>query len=394
MMRRSFARLRALRPFWAAQRPTRVERWALIVVVAVAVAASVSLGFVEGFDDPREFTLEMLLTLAFVLTLWNASLTALALLVLMGLSPLLHAQQVALLALAVGCLVVVRYSSAWAQAAYLGIFLAVAAAVHGLDPATGSVATLSAVLLVAAAASATGVVLRALVMRATRTREELLDARRINADLVQEERQRIADDLHDVVAHDLTVIAMHARLLERTDDPVERERSEQAILASARQALVDLRRVVSLASDDVADGPSTLSGGLAVVVEDFRAGLERAGYDVTVDLDQPATEELDRLTVSAIERTIREAGTNILKHAPSPERVSLSLQSIDGAVRLRIWNSLSRRAKTSLVPSGGYGTARMRERMGLLGGGCSVGPRDDGWLLDASVPVRDVPTPA
>jgi signal transduction histidine kinase len=393
-MRRSFARLRDLRPIWAAQRPTRVERWALIGVVSVAIAASLALGVVEGFHDPREFALEMLLTLAFVLTLWNAALTALALLVLMGLSPLVEAQQVALLALAVGCLVVVRYSSAWLQAAYLGVFLAIAAAVHGLDPETGSVATLSAVLMVAAAASATGIVLRALVTRATRTREELIDARRINADLVQEERQRIADDLHDVVAHDLTVIAMHARLLERTDDPDERERSEQAILASARQALVDLRRVVSLASDDGADAPANLSGGLALAVDEFRAGLERAGYEVSVDLDPPAAEVLDRLTVSALERTIREAATNILKHAPSPERVALTLQSVDGAVRLQIWNSLSRPAKAAFVPSGGYGTARMRERMGLLGGGCSVGPRDGGWLLDASVPVRDVPTPA
>lgn len=380
-------RIRSLPTAWSAQRPTRVEGWALVGLLAAALVASLALAAVDGIGDPRALTFELLLTSAFLLVIWNATLTAVLLLALTALSPLIDAQQVALLALAVGCLVVLRYCSAWVQAAYLGAFLAAAAAIHRLDQRPDSMATFSAVLMVAAGASATGIVLRAVVTKGTRAREELRDARRLNAELVQQERQRIADDLHDVVAHDLTVIAMHARLLDRTDDPRERERSQAAIIASARQALVDLRRVVHLAVDAREEAAPSMAGSVSVAVQDFRSALERAGYEVEVEVAPDASEGLDRLTVSGLERVIREAATNVLKHAPAPERVRLELAREDGMVALRIWNSLSRPARASLVPSGGYGTARIRERAGLLGGTFSAGRSTDGWLLDVSFPL-------
>ncbi|MFB8387852.1 sensor histidine kinase [Microbacterium sp. NPDC055910] len=387
MTRPQISRARRLFRTAGSQRPTRVERVAIIGVVTAAALASVLLWAFDGFVDPASFFFDVLLTLAFLPLLWNPTLTALALFALMAVSPFADEQQVALLGLAIGCLVVVRYCPARIQAVYLVLFLAAAGGVHRFDQRPDSVAMFSAVLIVAAGASAVGVVLRALVARAGSIGEELVDARRMNVELVREERQRIADDLHDVVAHDLTVIAMHARLLDRTDDPDERSQSQEAILASAKQALVDLRRVVDIAADNREDAARSTDHSLAAAVESFRTALEHAGYDVAVRVNA-AADELDLLTVSTLERIIREAATNIMKHAPAPQHVELSVARGGEGVVLRIRNTLAATVGAPKLPGSGYGTARMRERTALRGGTFSSGAHEGDWLLEARFPAH------
>jgi signal transduction histidine kinase len=190
----------------------------------------------------------------------------------------------------------------------------------------------------------------------------------------------------------VTLVAMHVRVLERVDDAELRAQSVTAIRDSADQALADIRRVLRVVRDDrmavAADGADadadadadTLAGAIVTV----RRDLEALGADVTVG-------RLDGIELSsAIERTIvrllREAATNVAKHAPLRPEVRVDVTPGPDDVSVTVSSTMPPDPAASHIPSSGYGIHRMRERVTLLGGSLEASAVDGSWVLSARLP--------
>lgn len=382
----------SLRSLWASLRTdaafTRVERWALWSLIGAGLVAGLVLTVSAGLrGDVAVF--QTLLTLVFALVLWRPKAFAAALLILLAVSPAVDAQQEAILALALGSGLIARTCTITIQAAYVVAFVGAAILIHAFFPASEPLSSFIAAVIVATGSSGVGLTLRAVTERQMHAHRKLLVSEQARAEAAAGERRRIADDLHDVVAHDLTIIAMHARLLERNLDPDDRRTSQRAILDSARQALSDVRRVVLLSSEDAdrATG-AEVQRGVGVAAQELARELTAAGYRVQLDDEMRDDADIDRLVTATVARIVREAGTNILKHAAGAQRVRIHLQQSEGELRLSVWNSLPRDPSASDAVSGGYGIVRMNERTAILGGSFESGPESGGWQMRATFPVR------
>jgi len=200
-----------------------------------------------------------------------------------------------------------------------------------------------------------------------------------------EERNRIARELHDIIAHSLTVSLLHitsARLAVE-HDPGEAAHALAEAERLGRESLDEVRSTVGLLRQDGDVGNSRttpLPGAdeVPALVERFRS----AGADITLMVDG----DMDRLPATtglALYRILQEALINAIKHAPgSSTLVRLTVQA--GSVNLAV---------ESDGPPGegaGFGVLSMRERAEAVGGGCTAGPGGRGWLVQAELPLSAV----
>ncbi|HEY3951982.1 MAG TPA: sensor histidine kinase [Streptosporangiaceae bacterium] len=195
-----------------------------------------------------------------------------------------------------------------------------------------------------------------------------------------EERSRIGRELHDVIAHTLTVSLLHitsARLaVEHEPDDAARALAEAERLG--RESLEEVRTVVGMLHEHGGAGrfaPLPGADTLPALVERFRS----AGADVTLSVHGDPR-PLPATTGLALYRILQEALTNTVKHAPgAPVRVRLTVGT--DAVRLEV-DSAGKPGVGS-----GLGLLSMRERAELLGGTCTAGPGGQGWLVTATLPL-------
>ena len=231
------------------------------------------------------------------------------------------------------------------------------------------------------AAGTTLTVLAALLVRRQLVLVEQLRA--LQADLAArsraEERTRIARELHDVIAHSLTVSLLHvssARLAVE-HDPEDAARALADAERLTRQSLDEVRTTVGLLRQPGDDGIAPP----APAVEDVRrlvADLRAAQEDVEVELDGDF-EGVPATTATAVYRIVQESLTNASRHAPGapvcvrivarPDRVDVSVDSAGAP-----------------GAGAGMGLANMRERAEAVGGTCTAGPGGRGWLVQASLP--------
>jgi signal transduction histidine kinase len=194
------------------------------------------------------------------------------------------------------------------------------------------------------------------------------------------ERNRIAGELHDVIAHTLTVSLLHvssARLA------VEHDLADAGrLLAEAerlgRESLDEVRTVVGMLHQDGARGlTSPLPGadGLPALIDQFRS----AGADATLTVDGD-TGRLTAITGLALYRILQEALTNAIKHAPGAQAaVRVTVDATE--VRLTVDTAAEPGTGT------GFGVLNMRERARSAGGTCAAGPGGQGWLVRAVFPL-------
>ncbi len=224
--------------------------------------------------------------------------------------------------------------------------------------------------------------IRSLEGRAERA-EQARELRATQARLA--ERSRIATEMHDVVAHKVSLIALQAGGLEVNADagPEVVERSAALIRTTARQALEDLRDVLGVLRSDESAGselaPQPGLGDLARLVESSRA----AGVLVTLDveLDTEPTAQLGR----TVYRIVQEGLTNVHKHARGAA-TTVSVRESERQLQVEVVN---RRpvAADSLLPGSGSGLIGLRERVVVLGGWLDCGPTaDGGWSVRAGLP--------
>ncbi|MEV6954916.1 sensor histidine kinase [Streptomyces sp. NPDC051183] len=208
-----------------------------------------------------------------------------------------------------------------------------------------------------------------------------------------EERSRIARELHDVVAHHMSVISIQAQVAPHlVENPSEELKENLAgIRENALEALTELRRVLGVLRsedpDDPADPhhPQPTLAELNGLVDNVRG----AGLDVTTEIAgirRPLTPGVE-LTAY---RIVQEALSNCLRHAPG-SRVEVGIAYGPRELHLCVANS----APTRPAPpshGAGHGLLGMRERAGMLGGELAAGPRPDGgYEVSAVLPMGAAP---
>lgn len=358
----------------------RTERIALLVLVAVGVGTGVVVVLLEGTESPVRSVAEILLTLLFALFTVSpaVAVTALALVVagLFGLQTPLPG----VVALAVATGFVARTASARLLAIFIGVLLVAAAGAIGfLGPdQTGGIVV---ALLLATLSGSVGLLLRGARGRERSLERQLHRRMRIEREIRDSERLAIADELHDVVSHDLTVIVMQTELRELEHGALDP--AQLTIREAAKKALSDLRRIVETSP---ASAPFTMT--LAEAVSDAQTALTAAGCSVTARVDTDVA-NLPRIVDTTLARVVRESATNVLKHV-GPTTVEISLVRDGARVKLCVENTLPDRQRRA-TPPGGYGGVRISERVTAIGGSYHAGLVGTRWRVTATVPTSPSP---
>ncbi|MEJ5915244.1 sensor histidine kinase [Pseudokineococcus sp. 1T1Z-3] len=235
--------------------------------------------------------------------------------------------------------------------------------------------------------------------RALAERARLLEAERDQQAVIATaaERARIAREMHDVVAHSLSVVVAQAdggRYAARAD-PAAAVRALETIAGTGRQALGDMRGLLGVLRQDEAARrtPQPGSGDVESLVAEVRA----AGLDVRLE-ETGARRPLPPSPGLAVFRITQEALTNVLKHAGPQARALVRLRWLADAVEVDVLDDGRGAAATPGHP-GGQGLVGMRERAALVGGRVEAGPMPGGgWrvraLLPDDAPPVAVPPPA
>ena len=214
-------------------------------------------------------------------------------------------------------------------------------------------------------------------------RAELEQARRA----VLEERARIARELHDVVAHHMSLIAVQAETAPyRLSDLPESALAEFGLLSDvAREALAEMRRLLGVLREDQPArlAPQPRLSDLPALVDAAR----RAGVSVELSV-LPALDQVPSGVALCAYRIVQESLSNAGQHAPGAA-VTVSVDQDGSAVLLRVANGPSGPASLSPSEHGpGHGLTGMRERVAMLGGSLSVGPvPDGGFVVSAVLPL-------
>jgi signal transduction histidine kinase len=206
---------------------------------------------------------------------------------------------------------------------------------------------------------------------------------------VLEERTRIARELHDVVAHHMSLIAVRAETAPyRLSGLPESARAEFSSLSEvAREALTDMRRLLGVLRQDqpAALAPQPQLADLPALVDAAR----RAGVSVELSVI-PALDQVPSRVGLCAYRIVQESLSNASQHAPGAA-VTVSVGQDSGAVLLRVANGPGEPPGPSRNGHGpGHGLAGMRERVALLGGSLSAGPAlDGGFVVSAVLPLSE-----
>ncbi len=217
--------------------------------------------------------------------------------------------------------------------------------------------------------------------RVTRAEQHERDLARL---AVSDERVRIARELHDVVAHSLSVIAVQAdaasAALER--DPALAREPLRVINATARSSLGEIRDMLQLLRTD--DGELRPAPGLTAL-DELLASARDAGLAVEADIRLGARAVPPVVDLAAY-RILQEALTNAARHA-GPVAVAVSVVVSEDSVELSVENAAGSPARR--VASAGVGLLGIRERVALLGGALETGPvPGGGYRLAARLPLE------
>jgi signal transduction histidine kinase len=221
-----------------------------------------------------------------------------------------------------------------------------------------------------------------------REAEERAEAeRQAAARVLAEERLRIAQELHDVVAHSMSVIAVQAGVGAHVIDtrPEQARAALEAISSTSRGTLHELRQLLGVlrgTDDGRSNAPAHGLADLPQLVDDVRV----AGVPVTLHVEGGVDEEAEcvqpGVELSAY-RIVQEALTNVIKHAGSPTKVDVTVRHLPGTLAVEVVDdgrglAAQRPNGSSGEVDGGHGLVGMRERVELWGGELAVGPGPGG----------------
>jgi signal transduction histidine kinase len=358
---------------------------ALLCLLAVASAASGN-----PPEGPRAVTIPVALVMTAALALrTRATFVALALILVAGEAQTLASQSP---------------GSLWAFACYLLVVYSVAATATEGRAAIGGGLVVGAlwlqelhdhhsdylfIVIVFGGAWLLGRAVRHWRMRAT-SAEQNQDERALEA--VTHERARIARELHDLVAHGVSVIAIQADAAEAAldHDPALARGPLRAIKTSSREVLDEMRRLLALLRVDDQVRPRSPQPGLGELPA-LVDSVARAGLPVTLEIDGRARHLPPGVDLAAY-RIVQEGLTNVLKHAGRASTRVLLRYGVD-TVTVQVANEKpadsppAQRTGTVAGASGGHGLVGIRERTAIVGGELVAGPEAaGGFTVRATLP--------
>ncbi|MFG2996989.1 histidine kinase [Streptomyces sp. NPDC048340] len=273
----------------------------------------------------------------------------------------------------------------------IGVWLATGAVgvVLGFFKPAGVIDTVALLFVLSGVVLALTGALRGLgeAQRRIAEQEVISEAERARRTLL-EERARIARELHDVVAHHMSVITVQADSapyrLPGMSAPVQEEFA--TIAASARESLGEMRRLLTVLRGDGGDGPGgerAPQPGLSRLQQLVETTV-RAGQPVELSLAAGAAGAAPPAVDLSAYRIVQEALANVVRHAPgAPTRVSVTVD--EDEILVLVVNGPAREAVVELESSGtGHGLVGMRERVRLTGGTLDTGPLPDGGFRVAA----------
>jgi signal transduction histidine kinase len=220
--------------------------------------------------------------------------------------------------------------------------------------------------------------------RARRAEERALRSEEEARRAVDEERSRITRELHDVLAHSVSVMTVQASAVRRLLKP-EQEREREALMTveeTGRQALAEMRRLLGIMRTDSerpALAPQQGLGPLPALVEQVR----QSGLPVELTVEGTPVKLPAGVDLSAY-RIVQEALTNTLKHA-GPAHAWVAVRYAGEDVEIEVANDGN---SDNANDGGGHGLVGMRERVALCGGELESGPRPGGgYKISARLPV-------
>lgn len=206
----------------------------------------------------------------------------------------------------------------------------------------------------------------------------------------QDERSRIARELHDVVAHSVSLMIIQAGAARRSIStaPLQAEETLRTLEATGRQAMDELRLVLGVLRTQTVDGgqlaPQPSLGDVRELVE----GDPTLPIELT-ESGTPPTDVPSSVGLS-LYRVVQEALTNVRKHAGNVRHVSVKVAYEPDQVVVHVVDD--GRGASVAVNEAGHGLVGMRERMALCGGSVSAGPNPGGgWQVRASAPLLAFP---
>lgn len=205
------------------------------------------------------------------------------------------------------------------------------------------------------------------------------------------ERQALARDLHDVVAHQLSLMSLGVERLPRSASFDELREARDYLEFRQREALKELQSLLQLmgeAQDEQGNRPDEIPDPAELAAK-LATTLRSAHHPVTLSVD-PATRSADPSARRGLNRILQEAGTNIMRYSAAGAPCSINVSITNNLLEARVTNTPADPPRTH-PDSTGFGLLGLRERVALTGGTLSAGPDEDLWVLYAALPLEVVP---
>lgn len=275
----------------------------------------------------------------------------------------------------------------WASVAVLAVGLAVAGLAPGWAPGPGQAAGEGRWLVLPAWFAVILLVTELVRSRRDRRSEQLRIAREQASHRRDEERLMLARDIHDVVAHSLSMINVQSsvalHLGRRNPDPQALLEALATIKAGSASALAEVREVLAVLRQDAPRVPSQRLDALDELIDRVRA----AGLDVRYSAPaHPWPAWVGERTENVLFRAVQESLTNVVRHAAAGT-VDVDLTLDEAAARLRVGDDGCGRAGT---PEGN-GLRGMRERVAARGGTVELADLDPGTSVTVTIPTQEDP---
>ncbi|MGO3136260.1 MAG: sensor histidine kinase [Agrococcus casei] len=257
-------------------------------------------------------------------------------------------------------------------------------------------------IIVAASVSGGVAVIGIVIRQLTQSRGALDTERRASAEQTAkrqelEERNRIAQELHDVVAHSMSVIAVQSTTAKyRIEGLDDRAVGEFASIAdSSRRALTEMRGLLSLlrTDSDAPLAPQPELADLEALIESTRQSGARIDFTALDSQGEPAqlaavAASVPSATGLTAYRIVQESLSNAVRHSPGAD-VHVSVRRETDALSIRVENGLASEAlAASPSPGSGMGLVGLRGRAAAFGGQVTAGPTATGYLLTARLPLQ------